>query len=301
MEISLHSNQKHIALAYYLSIIRSLISSPKTPFKKLYYVDLYCGDGECEISRINQKYEPPIIESILKKINENFKSHCFLNDIQEDNIKKIKQKTEKYKEYITCFCDDANKIHQKILEKIPKDQFSIFFLDPYNHKQLKWNTIKEIANHVHVYFNKRENCEQKRRPELIINCMTYTMTNAYRAGEYKSINESLGTDEWLNRLQKHKDEGLNIPKAFLFTFIEQLEKIGYKIPTPIEIKTTKAGNDIYYLVWATNENSYKKIENDVIPYLKRTVNKMHDKNKKSLKQAEAREKGDSDLNNWTEK
>jgi three-Cys-motif partner protein len=296
MEISLHSNQKHIALGYYLSIIRDVIMSPKTPFKRLYYVDLYCGDGSCEIKRTGEKYSPPIIDSILKEAKENnFPVYCFLNDLDPQKIDDMKDNTEDYKEFIKdCSSDDANTCYEKFLKQIPKDQFCIFFLDPSNHKDLKWDTIKKISEHSHSYL------DQIRRPELIINCMTYSMTNAYRAKDYKSINESLGTDEWINLINKYKDENIDTPveRAFLDTFVKQLEKLGYKVPSPIKIKSTRAGNTIYYLVWATNEKGYSIIEKRVIPYLMKTILKTREDNKKALIRAEAKEKGDSSLENW---
>ncbi|MEM4245474.1 MAG: hypothetical protein QXR60_04705, partial [Candidatus Nanoarchaeia archaeon] len=66
MEISLHSSKKHRALGYYLYLIRDMIISKNTPFNKLYYADLYCGDGECVVGATGKKYPPPIIQSLLK-------------------------------------------------------------------------------------------------------------------------------------------------------------------------------------------------------------------------------------------
>lgn len=299
MEISLHSNQKHIALSYYLQIIRNLIKSPRTPFDILYYIDLYCGDGECEIKKTHECYEPPLIKSILKEVDDNFQVECFLNDIEEDKINKIKEKTKQYNSSIKCYLSkDANEAYKEILEKIPQDQFCICFLDPYNHKHLKWQTIKEISEHVHEYYDKKNKCMKIRRPELIINCMTYTMTGSYMAKDFQSINENLGTDEWIPLIEDYKDKGLPIPHVFLHTFINQLKKLGYKVPTPIEIKSTKACNDIYYLVWATNENGFDIIEKKVVPYMKKTIQKAHKKNRDSLKKAEAREKGNCDITKW---
>jgi hypothetical protein len=122
------------------------------------------------------------------------------------------------------------------------------------------------------------------------------------AKDYKTINENLGTDEWLQRISDYKEKGLPVPHAFLDTFIEQLKKLGYSVPTPIEIKSTMAQNDVYYLVWATNDTGYNIIENKMISYLKKTVAKTLQNNKKSLinfkAKEEARKKGDADINKW---
>ena len=111
-----------------------------------------------------------------------------------------------------------------------------FFLDPTNHKDLKWETIKNISKHSQEYFNKKEKCNRVRRPELIINCMTYTMTGSYIAKSYETINENLGTDEWQKRIVEYKEKGLSAPvsRALLDTFIKQLEGLGYKVPPPLK-------------------------------------------------------------------
>lgn len=298
MEISLHSNQKHKALSYYLHILKDVVMSPTTPFDKLYYADLYCGDGECEIKKINEKYESPII-SYLKIAKEGkLNISCFLNDLELSKIDLMKERIKDYTSFIGgIFCEDANICYSEILSKIPTDQISLFFLDPYNHKQLKWETIKKISSHVCTYNQK--GILKIRRPELIINCMTYTMTGSYMAKDYKTITENLGTDEWITLLLEYKEKGLPVSRAFLDTFIQQLKKLGYKVPTPIEIKSTVAQNNIYYLVWATNDTGYTIIENKMIPYLKKEIEKTLKKNKQTWNQVEAREtarqKGDRDL------
>jgi len=304
MEISLHSNQKHEALSYYLRVLRDVIMSPHTPFRRLYYVDLYCGDGECEIKRTSEKYEPPLFASVLKPAKEGkFNVSCFLNDIEQEKINKISQKTKEYSEFIAgVYCDDANgECLKAILGQIPADQISFFFLDPTNHKDLKWETIKQITRHTCSYIDKSGN-QKIRRPEMMINCMVYSMMNCYRAHDYKSITESLGTDEWLKIIHQHKQEESYVFKVFLEVFIEQLKKLGYCVPSPIPIKSTKAENDIYYLVWATNEPGYKIIVEKILPYLQKHVSKRQKQNKAKLKKVEAVEQarkcGDMDINRW---
>lgn len=295
MEISLHSNQKHIALGYYLAIIKDLINSQKNPFKILYYVDLYCGDGTCKVKKTKEDYSPPIIDSILKPAKDGkFSVRCFLNDLNQ--IDKMKENTKDYSNFIKHYSGrDANTCCKDILQMIPKDQFCIFFLDPTNHKDLKWSTIQEISEHTHIYHR-----DKIRRPELIINLMTYTMSGSYMAKSYKSVNESLGTDNWIKLIDKYKKEKIGTPveKALLDTFVKQLEGIGYKVPTPIKILNTSPPNTVYYLVWATNEKGYQIIEKKVIPYLNKRIKKAHKENEKKLKVFKAKEKGESDLNKW---
>jgi len=296
MEISLHSSKKHRALGYYINLIRDLITSPKNPFNKLYYADLYCGDGECIVGSTGKKYDPPIIQSLLRPAKEiGFSLSCFLNDLDTDKIARMKERTKIYKDFIEyCESKDANVCFRDILKMIPPDQFSIFFLDPTNHQDLKWSTIKAISEHTHHYHGKT------RRPELIINLMTYTMLGSYRSKSFQSINESLGTTEWLEQVEKNKEKGLSAPieQTFLTVFVNQLKSLGYSVPTPIKITNTSVDNTIYYLVWATNEQGYDIIETRLIPWINDLMQKAQKENKGELKKATARKRGDRSLTEY---
>lgn len=295
MEISLHSSKKHRAIGYYFSIIRALISSKKNPLNKLYYADLYCGDGKCIVESTGKSYNPPIIDSLLKPAKER-KIHlsCFLNDLEK--IEEMKKNTKEFSDFIEDYgCEDANTYYKKALQKIPPDQFSIFFLDPTNHSQLRWSTIKKISEHTHTYYG-----NQIRRPELIINLMTYTMLGSYKSKSFQSINDSLGTDEWIDEIEKNKEKNIQAPieRAFLTVFIRQLESLGYKVPTPIKITSTSCKNVIYYLIWATNERGHFIIENRLVQWINKLMDKAQKENVVELKKANARKKGIIPLSDW---
>ncbi len=303
MEIKIHSNLKHKALGYYLKILKDVIMSPTTPFDKLYYCELYCGDGTCEVTSINQHYDPPLIESVLKEAeNGRLDVECYLNDIDSEKIKLLKQKVEPYKKFIKeISCEDANKCVDNILSQIPADQISLFVLDPFNHKHLNFETISKISKHTSEYLNKRTGDKEIRRPELIVNCMAYSMINCYRAGDYKSITKALGTDKWTELIPIYKEKGVSMFKVFLDVLIEQLKSLGYSIPPPLEIKSTIHQNDIYYLVWATNEAGCRIIEKKVITPLKKFISKSSEDNKKvlvnTIKRQKAIGRGES-LDKW---
>jgi len=302
----LHSSKKHRALGYYFSLVRRLIN-PKGPFKKLYYADLYCGDGKCTIAETKVSYLTPTIYSVLRHGGkEGFDVCCFLNDINPENIQKIKINTSEYSGFIEDYSSkDANDYYRDVLKKILSDQFSIIYLDPSNHKELKWDTIKGISEHNSKYNG------NIRRPELIINFMVYSMLqtiNASKACKSKeaeekclsSINESLGTNEWENRAKKYKEEGyvLYYELALLYTFIEQLKKIGYMVPTPIEITSTSKENRVYYLIWAVNEAGYSIVENNMIPSIMSLMEKAQKENKIEVKKIKARKQGNGDITKY---
>lgn len=301
MEIKLHSNKKHRVISYYLELIKSLIKSKRTPFKILYFADLFCGDGKCIIKETKVEYEPPIISLLKSAKKEGFKLNCFLNDIEPKNIELIKKNTKDYAEFIrdNYTIGDANEYYKKVLSKIPKDQFSIFYLDPFKHWQLRWKTIEEISKHTHNYLYKGKSFV--RRPELIINLMTYTMVRNYDKPYAKQgITESLGTDEWLKQIDLNKSKGISSPieNAFLEIFIKQLEKLGYKVLYVKIEQTTPPENTVYYLIWALNEQGYELVKNKMINYMKKLAEIAQAENKGELAKVRAREKGDTDLKDF---
>jgi three-Cys-motif partner protein len=296
MDIRIHSRDKHRVFGYYFKLIRDLLVKVKA-FRPLQYADLFCGDGKCVIASTSKIYSPPIIDSILKPAAEHkeFSVRCFLNDLDQNKTEEMRKNTKDYAEFIEEIeHKDANEYYKEILKKIPPDKFSIFLLDPYNHSQLKWSTIKGISEHTHVYGNGKI-----RRPELVINLMVYTMAGSYMAKSYNSINESLGTDSWLKEIDKNKEAGIAQPifTAFFAVFKRQLESLGYKVPTPIAIETAENNNPIYFIVWATNEEGYNIIERHLIPNAKKMAEKAHKEDKGELKRAKA---GVECLEKWCE-
>lgn len=296
MDVSIHSNKKPRLLGYYFSIIRKGIIGGRKSFKKLYYADLYCGDGECYYSETNELWDSPLIASLLKHTKEGFPLCCIVNDSDKEKIEKLKIKT---KDYASCIADygteDANTYYNKALEYIPKDQFSIFFLDPYNHEQLKWTTIKGISEHTHT---------NGRRPEIIINLMVWTMLGCFLQGKFDTIDESLGTHEWHNRVIEYQKKRVNRPveTAILDTFVEQLKKLGYFVPTPIPITNTTPANTVYFLIWATNKQGYNIIEKNVMPYLLKHLKDWQAENVKARRRTDlerfAKEQNIRTLNNY---
>lgn len=300
MEIRPHTTKKHRAIGYYLKIIRALIKSPKTPFKELYYADLFCGDGECVVGATGKTYDPPIIQSILKPASRGeIFTRCFLNDLDPVRVEKMKKNTSQYSNFIDeCNQGDANTYYAEVLKRIPPDQLSIFFLDPTNHKDLKWSTIRGISKHQHIYYD-----GQVRRPEMILTLMTYTMLNHYRARKYETINESLGTEDWLDEIRKNKGLGIGAPveTAFLNIFQKQLEGLGYKVPAILPIENIYTGNAVYHLFWASNESGSKVIQKGLVPYFKRLMIIAQKEIKVELKKAQARKAGIPPLERWIQK
>ena len=122
--------------------------------------------------------------------------------------------------------------------------------------------------------------------------MTYTMINSYRAGSYGSIDESLGTHAWFDKIAEYK--GLDVDKAttraLMDTFISQLKSLGYDVPSPIGITNT-VENAVYYIIWATNTKGYTIIENNIIPSVRKNLDKWQKENKTEVAKAKNKRDG----------
>jgi len=301
MKVSPHTNLKHRILGSYFKICRDVM---KRKGGTQYYVDLFSGDGLCECDRAPMKqWRPPYFTHIEKCRNENIDLKCIFNDKDKKKIEKLSQDLELYQDnVIAVYSKDANIIYKEILKEVPPNRWSIFVLDPTNHKQLKFSTIEQISKHEsYDYFRK---CYRK--PELIINLMTYTMQQYIKAiGRQtisesnkekllRTIDESLGTDKWRNKIlgKTGKEREDKVNRILLNVFLEQLGELGYDT-VYFHIKQTEWNSVIYYLIFATSiPKAYEIISKKFETYIKKiTEDKWIKENFVFNKMAKAREKG----------
>lgn len=229
-------------------------------------VDLYAGDGFARYRTpkgIQKDWGPPLraISMIKKSGANNIK--CIFNDISPNRIQKLQANLEEHidrhskEEYIIDFYnEDANTVHRKILQRIEAGNHNLFFLDPRRHSQLHWSTIKDIAE-----FSTPDHYRNQsfmRRPELLVNFMTYTMQKNYRTSEKvrRGVDKSLGVsrETWMKKVKKYKDDGIPVYQAFLDIFLDQLS-IYYgkdKGIHPFPVTGVQSEGPIYFLVLASN-------------------------------------------------
>ena len=256
MDVKLHTKLKHRIIGYYFAIFKSYFKAKN--IHSLYYVDLYSGDGFCSCNKLDEdidQYLPPNEQthwepaffSLMKHADDtNFNLKCIFNDLEPDKISKLKDSinNKKYSKFVLDYgTEDANTYYKKALDKIEKsNRPSLFFLDPTNHKDLLFSTIREIANF--------KDPKTGRMPELIINLMTYSMLkNMQKMDKEKeqSISNALGSPEWIKKKDAYTGR---THELFLTIFLNNLEKFGYRT-TYYEIKSTKTKSPIYYLIFAT--------------------------------------------------
>ncbi|MBC7128214.1 MAG: three-Cys-motif partner protein TcmP [Thermoplasmatales archaeon] len=295
MEVKPHTSLKHRILGCYFRICRNVMKGKN---KKLFYVDLYAGDGICKCNRAPlQKWAPPYFSLLEYAKKENLYLKCIFNDIDASKINNLKIALEPYNEYVLkIFNEDTNVVYKKVLKLIPSNEWSIFFLDPSNHNHLYFSTIKEISSHSF------SSPDYIRKPELIITLMTYTMQQYIKQSKRKnlleakkneylcSVDKAIGTQEWRKWLIDRN--GKKFHQAICDIFISQLSRLGYDT-VYFNINQTTADNVIYYLIFATSvPDAYKIISKKFEPYIKKIKeDEWVKENFKFYKKAIAKEKG----------
>ena len=245
-------------LGFYYKFCRSVLTNPKSHIKTLYYIDLYCGDGETYDPKTKESYDTAFITSLakdgVKEMGLNIR--FLLNDINPESIDKLKAKLISLgvdKNIIDINCGDANEYIEKALKLVPKNEWSIFFLDPFNYKDLKWETIKKISNHSNG---------PTRKPELIINLPIYTLNMGYESKNYDSIDKFFGDRSWLDRIETYKLTNLPRPntQAFLDVFVEKLKSLGYQVKS-VSVPTIDTNSPVYFMIFAiANPKGFKIAE-----------------------------------------
>lgn len=268
MKVAPHTSLKHRMLGMYFLICRQIAKN-----RTLYYVDLYAGDGEAECDEAPlPRWNCPFITSLLDHaLKSKIKLKCFLNELDPQDkgyYEKLKQNVANYNHFIIDVTrKDANLVYKEALAKIPKHEWSIFFLDPYKYSDLNWQTIEEISKH--EGYDPISRCTRK--PELIINLMTSTMQRAFKY-DPDGITKALGTEEWKDRITL-KEEEEKIYEVFFDIFSKRLENLGYEVTYFCIKQTPPHENVLYYMIFASaipnaNEIIVKKYK----PYIDRLMN-----------------------------
>jgi three-Cys-motif partner protein len=222
-----------------------LTISMKDKFDEINYIELFSGPG----IHFNRESGKASDGSPLIALEHNY-DNIYLNDINDENINALKTRTERFKDRIEYYNQDANMIGKEINSRFSSRSISFCFLDPDNMSELKFNTIKEIT--------------KDKRVDLLIN-FPYV---DYRRSVHSTIDkftEFFGTDEWRVVEDKHKNrKPIFRGNELIELFMSQLNKIGYNLPDSkirsrnyIPIHNTKRGL-LYYLVFASkNPLGYK--------------------------------------------
>jgi three-Cys-motif partner protein len=258
------------------------IEVEKFKSKKFNIIDLYAGDG---FSRHRTpdgdktEWGPPlrVISMIVESQAKNIR--CAFNDIDKRKIEKLEKNLinnidgfNKKEHIIGFFHRDANIVYDDIFQFINEKNHNLFFLDPQQHGQLHWNSIKNIANF--SIYDKYENKPFIRRPELLINFMTYTMQKNYKTSEKvrHEIDKGLGVRRqiWEKKVKEYEINEIPVYKAFLDIFIEKLNEYypKEKCILPFPVSGVQSEGPIYFLILAsTHPMAHKITFNRFVKYI----------------------------------
>ncbi len=242
-------------LNYYFEACRSVMKGNFPHMKILYYADLFCGDGEIVDKKTTEKSDSPFLTNLMGigVKQESLDIRFLLNDIDKDAIIKLRQKINLLgtsNKVISFESKDANEYIATVLTKIPRINWSIFFLDPYKYGHLKWSTIVKISEH--AYSNTR-------KPEMIINLPIYSLLMGNKAKDYNGIDEFFGNHNWADRIKKYEENNSSSrPQvdAFLDEFCDALKRFGYLVEYQ-EVTSIETNAPVYYMVFAvSNDNAH---------------------------------------------
>lgn len=240
-------------LGVYFKVWRDLLKA-QNPSRTLYYVDIFCGDGETFDKTTRETFETPVIVSLMKKgvIESELDIRFFLNDKNSEAIKKLQTKIKELgleDRVIDIDNIDANLYVDKILGKLPADGLVIFFIDPFNYKELKWTTLEKISKHGNNY---------GRKPEIIINLPLYSLGEAQKSKSYEKVDEFFGTEKWLEKVNENKQLTSIRPvfNALLDTYVSRIKGLGYRVEYE-EISSIGHNSPVYYIIFAVaNDEAY---------------------------------------------
>lgn len=139
-----------IKTAIFEEYITSYLIRKTTSFQECNIVDLFCGSGK----NGNKFGSPLIIINIVKKlfqlkyVCDNFKINLFFNDIDEKNIKNLRENISKLKidkkVNIQIFNDDFRKIYPKLLSELGENSYKFFLLDPFGYTDIAIEDLRKI-------------------------------------------------------------------------------------------------------------------------------------------------------------
>ncbi len=295
-EVGKHTQMKHRLLGVYLSICARNVRSQKS--HDFIVVDLYANDGVSYWPSGDELWEgsAQIAAKWVSRAGE--RAFCILNEKDETLIDKLKENTKKYNKVIKeIFSEDANTICQDILDEyIPLDAHSIFILDPYKHTELKFSTIKSIANHCKE--DQYHGVPFIRRPELIINLPTFTILKS-KTQNQQFITDFFGTDEWIKAVKKAEKNKTSQPEALMKVYKTQLQRF-YPADgiVPIEIRTLEYNAPIYYLVFVATHPLAKKIHSTFEDWIRKKRGEFRKEGFALKLIAEAKRKQIKSLDDW---
>jgi three-Cys-motif partner protein len=251
--VKLHSKQKHAFLKGYLRIWTENVAANKgEAAPQLQLFDLFAGTGECkeEYTGETWKGSAVLLAECLHAYTSKWPCVLYVNSYNEDGEHQERQ-LAKVKERVTAAGLPAPKrdVHfgadkvataaEKARPYLNADYPSLWILDPWRPQHLPWEVVETVANYRGEHY--------ERRPELLINLMTYQLQqNIDNAPHILSTALGMPESEWRPQIETLQEGGLNTRQAIVQLYGERLTKLYGREPWVIDVPGID-GNIVYVL------------------------------------------------------
>ncbi len=226
---------KHFYLKKYIDATRAVRAQylpPKGPGGAA-FIDLFAGPGAVRIRDTGETPDgSPLIA--LHHGDAPFTRLIFC-DVDPDNIRALQTRTRDDRERTTIIQGDCNATLDRILEHIPPQGLNIALIDPYNLGNLKFATLRRLAEFT--------------RMDLVIHFPTGDIKRNLGKSDntQRLLDEALGTTAWSSQISSMTDIA-----ALIEIFKKQLSILGYRSQ---QVRSEPIKNSqnlpLYYLVYAS--------------------------------------------------
>ena len=210
-------SDKHQKIGYYAGLFSKAM---KDSVQHRAYIDLFCGPGKAR--HRNSGKVVPGSPLMALNIEVPFDKYVFC-DHDRENINALKQRVVDFdRETISLFAIDSNRDTQQVINALPRYSaankgLAFCFVDPFNTKNLKFETIRKLADAIRVDF-----------AVLIPTGMDLNRNEHHYIKESNTtVDEFLGTSSWRQRHRDKKHRG-NFGMFVAREFGLQMESLGYQ-------------------------------------------------------------------------
>lgn len=281
-EKKLDAFEKYVSA--YLKIMHAQKKKSGWP-RKIIYFDGFAGSGinsynskdlyDCDKNQLDLLYESEGIDVYkgaaerVIKMSQKF-DHYFFVDIDNEAIKKLQDKLTPFKSHginFTFLCEDVNVAVDKLISELNMGSSGLVLFDPFG-MQLKWESIKKfkgkrvdlwilIPSGVAVNRLLKQNGEIL-SPKILEEY--YGLSEDELKQHFYWIQQEQGLFERIEKIEKISES----VKKCADLYIERLKGI-WKFVTekPLVLRNSK-NVPIYHFVFATNNQTAKKIASEII-------------------------------------
>ena len=187
------SIKKLLFLDYYIAGFVTIIKSPKSKFKKLFFVDTHCGTGLIKLKdELDGEFFPGSSMVAALRADQYLFTDYLFSDNDEDSINALSKRLKANKELVgkrgyDPQMLDFNDAVDKAMKKKEWGTAFLFFIDSVGYKEIKWSSMQKIIN--------------IQTADIIFTFMTYTIERNRpiadgNAKTAQTFDDFFGDSEW---------------------------------------------------------------------------------------------------------